>query len=209
MSVRDTSDSASVIERAGTSAGMPVGPLALMDEVSIDLMHKVMRQTQADLGRDYTPQPQDPVLIKMVEVLGRLGRKSGNGFYDYLTDGTKRLWPKLADHFPIAIHQPEIEDVRKRLIYIQSVEAARGLDENIVDTSSADTGSILGWGFPGPLGGVVGQIDTVGLNHFVRDCDRLAQLYGPRFSPPRGLRERAGACAEAALHNGDLGTKLF
>ena len=71
-----------LIERAGTNAGMPVGPLALMDEVSLELMHKVMRQTKADLGAAYKFQPQDPVLIKMVEELKRLGRKSGGGFYD-------------------------------------------------------------------------------------------------------------------------------
>ena len=68
-----------MIERAGTNAGMPVGPLALMDEVSLELMHKVMRQTEADLGVAYKAQPQDPVLIRMVEELKRLGRKSGAG----------------------------------------------------------------------------------------------------------------------------------
>jgi len=182
----------SVIDRAGTNAGMPVGPLALMDEVSIELMHKVMRQTQADLGAAYQPQPQDPVLVKMVEHLGRLGRKSGGGFYEYATDGTKHLWPDLGKHFPLAKEQPDFEDVRKRLMYIQSLEAARCLEENIIDASNADVGSILGWGFPAALGGVVSQIDTVGLARFVEECDRLAQRYGARFLPPKILRDRAG-----------------
>jgi len=180
-----------LIERAGTNAGMPVGPLALMDEVSLELMHKVMRQTEADLGAAYKPQPQDPVLIKMVEELKRLGRKSGGGFYDYAADGSKRLWPELATHFPRAKDQLRVDEVQKRLMYIQSIEASHALAENIVCARDADVGSILGWGFPAALGGVVSQVDTIGIARFVAECDRMAQLYGSRFLPPPNLRERA------------------
>jgi 3-hydroxyacyl-CoA dehydrogenase / enoyl-CoA hydratase / 3-hydroxybutyryl-CoA epimerase len=170
---------------------MPVGPLALMDEVSLELMHKVMRQTEADLGAAYKAPPQDPVLIKMVEQLNRLGRKSGGGFYDYAADGTKRLWPELVRHFPRAIDQPSVDEVQKRLMYIQSIEASRCLAENIVGARDADVGSILGWGFPAALGGVVSQVDTIGIARFVAECDRMAQLYGSRFLPPQNLRDRA------------------
>jgi 3-hydroxyacyl-CoA dehydrogenase/enoyl-CoA hydratase/3-hydroxybutyryl-CoA epimerase len=180
-----------LIERAGTNAGMPVGPLALMDEVSLELMHKVMRQTKADLGAAYKAPPQDPVLIKMVEQLNRLGRKSGGGFYDYAADGSKRLWPELVRHFPRAIDQPSVDEVQKRLMYIQSIEASRCLAENIVGARDADVGSILGWGFPAALGGVVSQVDTIGIARFVAECDRMAQLYGSRFLPPQNLRDRA------------------
>ena len=180
-----------LIERAGTNAGMPVGPLALMDEVSLELMHKVMRQTEADLGAAYKAQPQDPVLIRMVEELKRLGRKSGGGFYDYAADGSKWLWPELARHFPRTKDQPPIEEVQKRLMYIQSIEASRALAENIVSARDADVGSILGWGFPAALGGVVSQVDTIGIGRFVSECDRMAQLYGSRFLPPPNLRDRA------------------
>ncbi len=180
-----------MIERAGTNAGMPVGPLALMDEVSLELMHKVMRQTEADLGAAYKAPPQDPVLIKMVEQLNRLGRKSGGGFYDYAADGSKRLWPELVRHFPRAIDQPSVDEVQKRLMYIQSIEASRCLAENIVGARDADVGSILGWGFPAALGGVVSQVDTIGIARFVAECDRMAQLYGSRFLPPQNLRDRA------------------
>ncbi len=180
-----------LIERAGTNAGMPVGPLALMDEVSLELMHKVMRQTEADLGAAYKAPPQDPVLIKMVEQLNRLGRKSGGGFYDYAADGSKRLWPELVRHFPRAIDHPSVDEVQKRLMYIQSIEASRCLAENIVGARDADVGSILGWGFPAALGGVVSQVDTIGIARFVAECDRMAQLYGSRFLPPQNLRDRA------------------
>jgi 3-hydroxyacyl-CoA dehydrogenase/enoyl-CoA hydratase/3-hydroxybutyryl-CoA epimerase len=181
-----------MIERAGTNSGMPVGPLTLMDEVSLELMHKVMRQTEADLGAAYKAQPQDPVLIKMVEELKRLGRKSGGGFYDYAADGSKRLWPELGAHFRRIQDQPPVEEVQKRLMYIQSIEASRAMAENIVGARDADVGSILGWGFPAALGGVVSQVDSIGIARFVTECDRMAQLYGSRFLPPPELRERAG-----------------
>ena len=180
-----------LIERAGTNAGMPVGPLALMDEVSLELMHKVMRQTEADLGATYKAQPQDPVLVKMVEELKRLGRKSGGGFYDYAADGSKRLWPELSTHFPRARDQLRVDEVQKRLMYIQSIEASRALAESIVSARDADVGSILGWGFPAALGGVVSQVDTIGIVCFAAECDRMAQLYGSRFLPPPNLRDRA------------------
>jgi 3-hydroxyacyl-CoA dehydrogenase/enoyl-CoA hydratase/3-hydroxybutyryl-CoA epimerase len=192
--------SPALIDRVGTNAGMPVGPLALMDELSIQLMHSVMRQTEADLGPRYRPQPQDPVLIKMVETLGRHGRKNGGGFYEYLANGTKRLWPGLAEHFPLAAEQPSPAEVHQRLMYIQSIEAARCLEEGIVGARDADVGSILGWGFPAALGGVVSQVDTLGLGRFVLECERLAAKFGERFSPPSILRERAtrGATLRAA-----------
>jgi 3-hydroxyacyl-CoA dehydrogenase/enoyl-CoA hydratase/3-hydroxybutyryl-CoA epimerase len=104
---------------------------------------------------------------------------------------TTRLWPELVRHFPRAIDQPSVDEVQKRLMYIQSIEASRCLAENIVGARDADVGSILGWGFPAALGGVVSQVDTIGIARFVAECDRMAQLYGSRFLPPQNLRDRA------------------
>ena len=88
-----------LIDKAGLMAGMPVGPLALADEVSIELVHKIARQTRADLGAAYVERAADRVAAKMVAELGRLGRKSGAGFYDYPAEGPKHLWPGLGEHF--------------------------------------------------------------------------------------------------------------
>ena len=118
-------------------------------------------------------------------------RVAGKGFYDYSPDGKKRLWPGLAEAFPRAHKQPDAEEVRRRLMYAQSVEAARCVSEGIVNAADADVGSLLGWGFPPFLGGVISQIDTVGSAHFVMECDQLAQNYGARFNVPAALREIA------------------
>jgi 3-hydroxyacyl-CoA dehydrogenase/enoyl-CoA hydratase/3-hydroxybutyryl-CoA epimerase len=185
-----------LIDNAGRMAGMPVGPLALADEVSIELMHKVRKQTRADLGKDYKGNPRSDALVDlMVEKLGRIGKKAGKGFYEYPTDGRKKfLWPGLAEHFPPAAEQPDVEEVKKRLLYVQSVETARCLEERVVtDPRDADVGSILGWGFPPFLGGTMSQIHTIGIERFIAECDRLAQKYGERFAPPKLLRDMAAA----------------
>lgn len=183
-----------IIENAGKQAGMPVGPLALADEVSLELMHRVRSQTKKDLGDAYKSDGSEPVLALMVEKLGRIGKKAGKGFYEYPADGKKKLWTELAKHFPVKPEagQPALADVIKRLVYIQSVETARCVEENvIIDVRDADVGSIMGWGFPPFRGGTVSNIDTVGLQPFVTECDALAQKHGARFTPPKLLRDMA------------------
>ena len=181
-----------LIENAGRMAGMPVGPLAMADEVSIDLMYKVGAQTRKDLGDDYVEMPGDDLVRHMVEDLDRIGKKAGKGFYDYPEDGSKRLWPGLKQECPPATEQPDVEDVKKRLMYIQSVETARCMEEGVItEKRDADVGSIMGWGFPPFRGGVLSLVDTIGIQNFVAECDRLAQAHGARFNPPRLLRDMA------------------
>ena len=129
---------------------------------------------------------------KFVEVLKRPGKRFGAGFYEYPADGKKFLWPGLAEHFPLAHEQPDVEEVKKRVLYRQALEAARCMEEGVVTTASeADLGSILGWGYPAWTGGTLSFIDTVGIRNFVAECDRLAKKYGKRFKPSKWLRERA------------------
>jgi 3-hydroxyacyl-CoA dehydrogenase / enoyl-CoA hydratase / 3-hydroxybutyryl-CoA epimerase len=184
-----------LIDNAGRMAGMPVGPLTLADEVAIDLMFKIRAQTRKDLGEAMPVTVADEVLELMVTKLARFGRKAGKGFYEYPADGApKRLWPGLATHFPPADEQPPVADVIKRLMYVQSVETTRCLEENVVlAPKDADVGSILGWGFAPHMGGTISQIQTVGVKPFVAECDRLAKAHGPRFAPPKLLRDMAAA----------------
>ncbi len=181
-----------LIDKAGLISGMLVGPLALTDEVSIELAYKVAQQTRADLGDAYVEPPSAPVVTLMVEQLGRLGKKVGKGFYDYPVDAKKRLWPGLAEHFPLSAEQPGVEHVVERLILIQSLEAARCLAEKVLmHPQDADVGAILGWGYPPFRGGPIGWIHTLGIANFVADCERLAALHGPRFAPPQFLKDMA------------------
>ena len=193
-----------LIENAGRMAGMPVGPLAAADEVSLDLMRAVSAQTARDLGDSWTAPPGEEVLEEMAGRLGRGGCKAGKGFYDYPAEGRKRLWPGLAERFPKTAAQPDAADVQRRLLWVQSLEAARCLEEGVLETAAdGDLGSVLGWGFPAHTGGALSLIDTVGIDDFVAGCDRLAQRHGARFAPPAELRAMAARGAGFYVNIGD------
>ncbi len=174
-----------LIDKAGRMTGMPVGPLALADEVSLELMARIRKQTAADLGTAYQRSAIDDVCDRMVDQLGRLGKKAGKGFYDYPHDGQKQLWAGLAQEFPLAATQPTVEEVTQRLMFIQSIETAHCLEEKVLLAPiDADVGAILSWGFPAYLGGPIGQIHSLGAAAFVTACEALAERHGARFAPP-------------------------
>jgi 3-hydroxyacyl-CoA dehydrogenase/enoyl-CoA hydratase/3-hydroxybutyryl-CoA epimerase len=184
--------SPALIENAARFAGLPVGPLAVSDEVSLELQHRVLRQARDDLGDAYQYPVGWEVLRHFVEDLRRLGRKAGGGFYEYPTGLPKRLWSGIGREYPLAGQQPTVAEVQQRLLYVQAVETVRCLEEGVLTSPiDADVGSTLAWGFPAHTGGTLSLIDTVGAAQFVADCDRLADRYGARFEPPTGLRERA------------------
>jgi len=181
-----------LIENVAKQAGMPVGPLAVTDEVSLELSYHVMRQTQKDLGGAYKPSAADAVVRRFVEDFDRRGKRFGKGFYDYPEGAKKHLWPGLAEHYPQAATQPSPDEVRKRLLFVQAIETVRCMDEGVVThPADADIGSIFGWGFPPYTGGTLSFIETVGLPEFVREADRLAATYGERFAVPDSLRKMA------------------
>jgi 3-hydroxyacyl-CoA dehydrogenase/enoyl-CoA hydratase/3-hydroxybutyryl-CoA epimerase len=181
-----------LIENAARFAGMPVGPLAVTDEVTLELGHKIGKETSAALGLEYPATPGQELVRKMVEDLDRKGKRFGRGFYDYPADAKKHLWPGLAELAPAGVEQPGIEELKKRLLHIQALETARCLEESVLThAEDADIGSILGWGFPPWAGGTLSYIDTIGIREFVAECDRLAELHGERFQVSDWLRKRA------------------
>jgi 3-hydroxyacyl-CoA dehydrogenase/enoyl-CoA hydratase/3-hydroxybutyryl-CoA epimerase len=183
------------IEIAAKLAGMPVGPLALSDEVAIDLVYKILLVMKQDLGPAAINQRQESLLEAMVVTQGRHGRKNGRGFYDYPQDAPKCLWPGLADLQLFLKRDPltiDTEDLQTRFLAIQAVEAVRALEEGIVNNPrEADVGSVLGFGFPPLTGGVLSYIDAMGADVFLSLCERLAAAYGERFSPPELLKDMA------------------
>lgn len=183
------------VESAGVQAGMPVGPLAVGDEVSLSLMHHIATQTRKDMeaeGLTYTPRKSADVVVKMVESLGRVGKKAGKGFYDYPTDGKKRLWPGLAEHYPLAEKQLDQTTLIERLMFRQALEAARCMEEGVLrHVADANLGSIFGWGFAPFKGGALQYITDYGLPEFVARARELAESCGERFAPPKLLSDMA------------------
>jgi len=183
-----------MIENVGRMAGMPVAPLALNDEVAVDLAWKILKATEADLGAKAIEPRQKALLGEMVEKRGRYGRKNGKGFYDYPQSGPKRLWPGLADLQPKKL-DPDTIDVavlKARLIAVQALETARCIEEGVVtDMREADVGSILGFGFAPFTGGTISYIDGMGSKAFVALCNKLAKDHGDRFNPCKLLLDMA------------------
>lgn len=183
------------IEVAGMKSGMPMPPLALQDEVSLSLSLHVMEQTKKALeteGKTFTPHPAMPVVEKMVNELGREGKKVAKGFYDYPESGEKRLWPELTELYPTADEQPSQQDLVDRLLYVQANETAKCFEENVVRTvADANIGSIFGWGFAPNQGGTLQFINSVGVDKFVQRSRELVSKYGERFAPAQILVEMA------------------
>lgn len=180
-----------MIENAAKSAGFPVGPLALLDEVTLDLPIKIVEQAIEQEGDSFAAPAGMPVMYAMRD-LGRTSRKAGGGFYDYPEGGKKHLWPGLIEAFPPSDEQPGLDELKKRFLHAQAMETARCLEEGVLETpEDADLGAVYGWGFPLWTGGTLSYIDTVGIETFVREADRMAQLYGRRFAPSPWLRDKA------------------
>ncbi len=187
-----------LIENAARMAGMPMGPLAIADEVTLDLAYKIQCAEQAAVGPAFVEDAGMTVPRLFVDALDRRGRPSGQGFYDYAEKGAKRLWPGLVDVFPRMANQPPVRDVEDRLLYVQALEAIHCLDGDIVTSrGDADLGSVLGWGFPASKGGAASFVDTVGAATFIARCDELANAYGERFRAPASLLARSALRIEA------------
>jgi 3-hydroxyacyl-CoA dehydrogenase / enoyl-CoA hydratase / 3-hydroxybutyryl-CoA epimerase len=183
-----------MIENAARMAGMPVGPLALNDEVGIDLSWKILQAAKKDLGAGAVDPAQEKLIEAMVVGHGRLGRKNGKGFYDYPANGPKSLWPGLASIVGKRLDPDTIsvEDLKDRYLFTVALEAARCLFEGIVtDPREADVGSILGFGYAPYTGGAISFIDGMGLKAFVARAKALATKYGPRFEPGEKLAAMA------------------
>jgi len=185
---------AAMIENTARMAGMPVGPLALNDEVAIDLAWKILQATKKDLGADSIDPAQEKLLEAMAVKEGRLGRKNGKGFYDYPEKGVKSLWPGLKRIAAKALDPDAIsaQDLKDRFLVIQALEAAKCVEEKVVtDPREADVGSILGFGFAPFTGGTLSYIDGMGAQKFVARAHALADKYGKRFTPCALLEKMA------------------
>ena len=187
---------AAAIENAARQAGMPVGPLEVIDQTSMSLSVAVMEQTIADLKAEGKPLPPEhpgqQVIVRMVKELKRPGRAAGGGFYDYPKDGKKTLWPDLARIFGKPGTTYDVQEMKDRILYRQAIEAARCLEEGVLTTvHDANIGSIFGIGFPAWTGGALQFVNAVGVKKFVARADELAKKHGERFSPPKLLRDKA------------------
>jgi len=183
-----------MIENVARMAGMPVGPLALNDEVGVDLSWKILQAAKNDLGPQAIDSQQSTLIEALVVREQRFGRKNGKGFYDYPAAGAKTLWPGLAKIAGKALDPDaiDVQELKDRFLYTAALEAARCIEEGIVtDPREADVGSILGFGFAPFSGGVLSLIDGIGPKAFVARAEALAAKYGSCFAPGAELKAMA------------------
>jgi 3-hydroxyacyl-CoA dehydrogenase/enoyl-CoA hydratase/3-hydroxybutyryl-CoA epimerase len=123
------------------------------------------------------------------------------GFYCYPVDAKKHLWSGLSELYPPLAEQPSVHEVKRRLLYIQAIEAARCVEEGVITAAAdSDLGAVLALGFPTWTGGPLSLIDTTGQSAFVAECDRLAAQFGERFRPSEWLRNRASMNEQFHAH---------
>jgi 3-hydroxyacyl-CoA dehydrogenase/enoyl-CoA hydratase/3-hydroxybutyryl-CoA epimerase len=176
------------IERAAWKIGMPVGPLAVHDEVSMVLSKKVY-DTHVALDKRLSVTNGFPaegasskVVAHQMVAMDRGGRHYGGGFYDYHPDGTKTLWQGLAQ-FQKDNAKITIDDAQDRLLYRQAIETLRCLHEGVLRTEvEANLGGIFAIGMPAHTGGAVQFIRGTGIDVFAKRAAELATEYGDRFT---------------------------
>jgi 3-hydroxyacyl-CoA dehydrogenase/enoyl-CoA hydratase/3-hydroxybutyryl-CoA epimerase len=183
-----------LIENAARLVGMPLGPLQLVDETSIDLGVKIAKATRAAMGDTYPDGAVDDVLFWLADE-GRLGRKSKSGFYSYDEKGKRGLlWDGLGTRYPAAATQPDLAEVQHRLLFAQVLEAVRALEDGVLmDIREGDVGAILGWGFAPWSGGPFSWLDIMGANRALALTEGLTERHGVRFTPPALLKEIAAS----------------
>jgi 3-hydroxyacyl-CoA dehydrogenase/enoyl-CoA hydratase/3-hydroxybutyryl-CoA epimerase len=175
------------IESAGLKAGMPVGPLALTDEVSLSLMAHIRKQTEADFAAEGKPLPHHPAYAVSEQLLsrGRAGKAAGAGFYEYPKDGGKKfLWPELTTIFAPKEVAPQ-QELIDRMMFVQALDTVRCVEEGVLrNVADANIGSIFGWGFSPFQGGTLQFINSYGLPAFIARAKELEAKYGERFAVP-------------------------
>ena len=185
-----------LVDAMGRQAGMPVGPLTVHDEISQELAKKVAESNRVldeKLNGNFSAicPVSEEMSTLLVKEYKRGGRAYGGGWYDYLENGDKQIWPKLYELFYKSDVELPREDLIDRILFRQVVEALRCYQEGVFkEVRDGNIGSIMGIGFPPYTGGVLQYINTYGVQKFVDRTKYLASKYGARFEPPQILLKK-------------------
>jgi 3-hydroxyacyl-CoA dehydrogenase/enoyl-CoA hydratase/3-hydroxybutyryl-CoA epimerase len=178
------------IDKAMTDFGMPMGPMALLDEVGIDVAVKVAHNLGAAFGDRMSATS---AVVERLYAAGRYGKKNDKGLYTY-KDG-KRLGPDGSVYRIVGVNAPHPAEPRavvERMVLAMVNEAALILDEKIAGSAGElDLAMIMGTGFPPFRGGLMRYADSLGIPYVVARLDELATRVGPRFQPSEPLRRLA------------------
>ena len=182
------------IDKMGQAAGMPVGPLQVGDETSLELTRKA-GETWAAMGvadKWSDGEVTRRVIKDMITDNGRGGRHHGGGYYEYHADGTKNIWPGLYDLYYDEDTYVSDQDIKDRLMFRQVIEALKCLETGVLrSVADGNIGSIMGIGAPAHTGGLIQFVNTYGFSAFITRCEELTSAFGDRFKCPDIVFARA------------------
>ena len=182
------------IDKMGQAAGMPVGPLQVGDETSLELTRKA-GETWAAMGvadKWSDGEVTRRVIKDMITDNGRGGRHHGGGYYEYHADGTKNIWPGLYDLYYDEDTYVSDQDIKDRLMFRQVIEALKCLETGVLRSAAdGNIGSIMGIGAPAHTGGLIQFVNTYGFSAFITRCEELTSAFGDRFKCPDIVFARA------------------
>jgi 3-hydroxyacyl-CoA dehydrogenase/enoyl-CoA hydratase/3-hydroxybutyryl-CoA epimerase len=182
------------IDNLGKGMGMPVGPLQVQDETSLELARKA-QDTWTEMG--FTDKWSNGDVMRRVikDVLidnGRGGRHHGGGYYEYHDDGSKNIWPGLFDLYYNEAYQISDKDIQDRLMFRQVIESLKCLETGVLKSvADGNIGSIFGIGAPPHTGGFIQFVNTYGFDNFIARCAELSAQYGERFDCPEIVKQHA------------------
>jgi 3-hydroxyacyl-CoA dehydrogenase/enoyl-CoA hydratase/3-hydroxybutyryl-CoA epimerase len=182
----DEGASIPALDAALLDFGFPVGPVALLDEVGIDVAAHVSR----DLGKAFASRGAAPsgTFAKLFDA-GYRGRKNAKGFYLYPKERSagakKEVDPEVYSFFGgTARRHVAAGDLVDRLALLMVNEAVWCLEEDVIASPrDGDAGAVLGLGFPPFRGGPFRYVDETGIAEVVEKLASFAGTHGPRFKP--------------------------
>ncbi|MDF0676917.1 MAG: 3-hydroxyacyl-CoA dehydrogenase [Nitrospira sp.] len=180
------------IDREMVSFGMPVGPLALLDAVGLDISFEVARI----LYRSYGPRMMPAPLLEAMLKAGRLGVKSGQGFYDYVSGeegGRDQELERLLQVFRPDSNHAAARWSRSRLLLAMTNEAVIALQEGVASAADIDLAMMAGIGYPKEKEGPLHFADQLGIDQVLHELEDFAETLGPRFWPAPMLRRMVDA----------------
>ena len=184
--------SATEIDRAVVAWGMPMGPFTLMDMLGLDVCAHVGEYLYSEYGERMSPAP---LFIKLIEA-GRLGEKTGAGFYDHPGGESQAVAGMIQELQKSGAVPTGTKFSVERLMFPLINEAALCVQENIASISDIDMSMVAGTGmtYGGERIGPLAIADKIGLDVVVETLTALEKELGPRFRPslPLKLRVRAG-----------------
>ncbi|MBU6451876.1 MAG: enoyl-CoA hydratase/isomerase family protein [Cyanobacteria bacterium REEB67] len=179
------------IDKAATKFGMPMGPIALLDEVGLDIVTHVINVMHAALGERLAP----PAIVGTIKDLKLLGKKGGKGMYLYDEKGKRAgINPDIQAAIKAPVRGMSVSTIQDRLFLPMVNEAALCLQEDVIsDPSQLDLAMIFGTGFAPFLGGVLGYADTVGIKTIHQRLEHLSKVAGDNYKPAQLIVDKAAA----------------